>query len=349
MKRYFTRLWIIANPVILYRILRGFFRAIILRRNTLRTLTLLPTFDCQARCTMCSVAKFRKGKEGTLTLSDYESIAGQAAALGAITAAFCGGEPLLRKDLPEIVRIFKSHHFFVCLVTNGIALTPELARTLRAAGLDALYFGLESLDPDENDRLRGYPGQCRKVMEGLRICSEEGLASGFCTVFFPGDTRRYVRIAEYCETHGLRAHLPTLATVGAAKDMQAASEDQYRQIKNLLKEHRRLMVDWAFSYFLTPRCPSGKEKIAITAYGDVMGCSLNQISFGNVKEESLEAIWRRASRFSQFSKNSDRCLAAFDRHHIATYLEPVASRRESPVLYKDHPNITPQSEPELFP
>lgn len=348
LKRYSTRTWIIANPRILYRILKGFGRALLFRRNTLRTVHVLPTFHCQARCAMCSVAKFKQRKESLLTIDDYRSIARQAAKMGAIAATFLGGEPLLAKNLEEILRAFKAHSFFLSIVSNGIALDRKTAKRLRAAGLNAIYFGLESLDEEVNDELRGYPGQCRRVLRAVEICREEGIQVGFCTVFFPGHPERYHEMAEYCRKNGLSIALPSLAGVGAAEGAGAASEKEYRQVLALLGTYPQVSVDWTFSYSLRPRCPSGKEKIAVTCYGDVMGCTLNHISFGNIKREPLKKIWQRMGRFSQFRKNSGRCLAAFDRAHIVNYLAPLTAFEKSPVDYKDHPGITPETEPRLF-
>jgi MoaA/NifB/PqqE/SkfB family radical SAM enzyme len=281
-------------------------------------------------------------------LEDYKSIAHQAARMGAIAVTFLGGEPLLVKNLDEIIRVFKSHSFFTSLVSNGIALTRTLARKLRASGLDAIHFGLESLDEKVNDELRGYRGQCQKVRWAIQVCQEEGLRVGLCTVLFPGHPERYQELADFCKRNGLSIALPSLAGVGAAEKSGCASEEEYEQVLGLLKKHRHLTVDWAFSYYLRPRCPSGKEKIAITCYGDVLGCTLNHISFGNIKQESLKKIWQRAGRFSQFQKNSRRCLAAFNRFHIENYLAPMTEFPRSPVFFTDHPNITPASEPQLY-
>jgi MoaA/NifB/PqqE/SkfB family radical SAM enzyme len=348
LKHYSKRTWIISNPRILYRILRGFFRGLALRKNTLRTLHLLPTFNCQATCQMCSIAKFKKSKRESLTLAEYNSLARQSAKMGAIAATFVGGEPLLVKNLDEIVGIFKSHHFYISIVTNGIALTRDTVKKLHSAGLNAVFFGLESLDEEVNDKLRGYQGQCEKVKQGIKICKEEGLLVGLCTVLFPEHEERYIELAEYCQKNGLSMALPALAGVGAAEDGGAASQKEYDQILRLLEQFPQLSVDWGFSYFLKRRCPSGKEKIAVTCYGDVLGCTLNHISFGNIKEEPLKSIWKRAGCFSQFKKNSDRCLAAFDDVHIKNYLTTINLFNESPVYYEDHPNITPESESGLF-
>jgi len=351
LKRYYAKARAVSDPRILYRVLRGILRALLLRKNTLRSIHILPTFDCQARCKMCAVAKFRKGDQDVLTLAEYESIADQGARMGALAVTFLGGEPLLVENLEDIIRIFKARHFFVSAVTNGIAVTRDLVRRLRSAGLDSIYLSLESLDERVNDQVRGFKGQYQKVMAAIPVCREEGLQVGLCTVFFPGELQRYVELAEYCEKNDLRAYLSTVAAVGAAEDVRPASEEDYEQAMELSRRYPRLAVDcvgWAFSYSFRPRCPAAKEKVAITCCGDVLGCSLNHISFGNVRQEPLERIWRRAGRFSQFRKNSDRCLAGFDSYHIETYVAPIASFDQSPVRYQDHPNITRETEPDLF-
>ena len=151
--------WLLTNPRAAWRIARGFFRGLVLRKNTLKSVDILSTFDCQARCTMCSVAKFRRESGPPLTLDQYRSLADQAAGLGAVSAIFLGGEPLLQDDLCELVRIFSARGFFVSVVSNGIAVTEPLIRRLREAGLRAMFLSLESLDEEVNDRLRGHPGQ----------------------------------------------------------------------------------------------------------------------------------------------------------------------------------------------
>jgi MoaA/NifB/PqqE/SkfB family radical SAM enzyme len=139
-----------------------------------------------------------------------------------------------------------------------------------------------------------------------------------------------------------------LARVGAAEDMPGATEDSSEELVGLLKRYPNVTVDWACSYFMRPRCPAGKEKMAITCYGSVLGCSLNHISFGDVRREPLQRIWQRMMRFSWFKPGADRCLAAFDDRYRADFMAPIAKLRCSPVFYRDHPQITTVTEPGLF-
>lgn len=348
LKHYWSQARVIADPWLLRRALRGLLRAAVLRKNTLRTIHVIPTLKCQAHCTMCSVAKLHMGGAAELTLAEYADIADQATRMGALAVTFTGGEPLLVDNLEELIRTFSGRHFYISIVTNGLAMTRDRARTLKAAGLDSVHFRLDSLDEEENDWLRGFPGQCRRVKEAMELCLDEGLTVALCAVIFPGHIARYERMAEFCGHRGLTLSLPTLAPVGAATSERVATKEDLDQLRDLLRRHRRAKVDWAFSYFLRPRCPAGKEKIALTCYGDVLGCTLNHISFGNVREEPLEAIWERAGRFSPFAKNAERCLAAFDTEYQQAYLMPLALAGTSPVRFDAHPNIRPASQPGLF-
>jgi len=294
------------------------------------------------------VRKLNQGKANILSLAEYESIADQASRLGAIAVSFLGGEPLLVKNMEEILGVFKSRHFFLSIVTNGIAMTRDYARRLRRAGVGVVYFGLECLDEAVNDRLRGFQGQSKKVKEVISICQKEGLLVGLSTVFFPGEDGRYAELADYCGRHHLLMNLCAQAGVQSGDGSSSTPTKEYERLARFLRNYPGAGVDWAFSYFLRPRCPSGKEKITITCYGDVIGCTLNPISFGNIRQEPLERIWERAGRFSQFRKNSDRCLAAFDPYHIDHYLRPLNHSAHGPVHFRDHPAITPENEPGLF-
>ena len=79
LRRYWNRARVLANPWMLWRTARGLFRARVLGRNSLRVIYLLVTTDCQSRCKMCSVARFRQSGAEVLTPEDYGSIAAQGA------------------------------------------------------------------------------------------------------------------------------------------------------------------------------------------------------------------------------------------------------------------------------
>ncbi len=288
--------------------------------------------------------KSETGKE--LDLKDYERIADQGARLGAIAITILGGEPLLYEKLSDLISVFSARHYFVNMVTNGILLTKNKLEGLKSAGLNSIYFSLDSMNEEANDKIRGR-GHFRKVMANLEDAKDIGLITGLCPVFFPGRIQDGIDVIEFCTKHGYNASGGQVAAVGLAEHSGILSPAEHDQVRNLLKKYSRLTFDWSMSYFLKQRCPGGKEKIGITNLGDVIGCSVNPISFGNVLTEPLAKIWARMGRFSQFSKDSSVCLTAEDRHYIDNYLAPAYKSGKYPLNYDEHPMMTPDKEPTM--
>ncbi len=84
------------------------------------------------------------------------------------SVSFTGGEPTLRADLPDLVRFAKSLRMWTNLITNGTLVTPNLAATLKAAGLDSAQVSLEAADARLHDRIVRSPGAFEKTLVGLR-------------------------------------------------------------------------------------------------------------------------------------------------------------------------------------
>jgi len=64
------------------------------------------TDRCNLRCRMCSVWR-RADREAELNLGQIDVLAGRLRDMGVVVVSLSGGEPFLREDLPEIIRIFK--------------------------------------------------------------------------------------------------------------------------------------------------------------------------------------------------------------------------------------------------
>ena len=86
-----------------------------------------------------------------------------------------GGEPLLRRDILEIVRRAAERGLWVVVGTNGVRITENLARRLAEAGARGLSLSLDALDPDRHDRFRKVRGAWRNTVEGAEILNRTGL------------------------------------------------------------------------------------------------------------------------------------------------------------------------------
>ena len=86
-----------------------------------------------------------------------------------------GGEPLLRRDILEIVRRAAERGLWVVVGTNGVSITANLAKRLAEAGARGLSLSLDALDPDRHDRFRMVRGAWRNTVEGAEILNRTGL------------------------------------------------------------------------------------------------------------------------------------------------------------------------------
>ena len=86
-----------------------------------------------------------------------------------------GGEPLLRRDILEIVRRAAERGLWVVVGTNGVSITENLAKRLAEAGARGLSLSLDALDPDRHDSFRKVRGAWRNTVEGAAILNRTGL------------------------------------------------------------------------------------------------------------------------------------------------------------------------------
>ena len=117
-------------------------------------------------------------KDQRLRFEEIERIARAFAALGVRKLRLTGGEPLLRRDLHELVRQLAQIPGVddIALTTNGVLL-PRLARALRQAGLKRLTVSLDSLDPDTFRQLSGGRGEIADVLDGIAAAEAAGFTS----------------------------------------------------------------------------------------------------------------------------------------------------------------------------
>jgi len=129
------------------------------------------TYRCNFRCRFCHYWHDPLGWGPEPTVDDYARGAGKLAQLGSLLISLAGGEPLLRLDLPEIVRAIARFHFpFV--TTNGWLVTPQAARDLMQAGVWGVSVSIDYADPARHDRRRGMSGAWEQAWRAVEMLSE---------------------------------------------------------------------------------------------------------------------------------------------------------------------------------
>lgn len=135
------------------------------------------TQNCNLKCVYCASDGQKNGNEcGTgFTTAEIIKITEIMVDLGIKKIRITGGEPLLRPDLPEIIRSITDSKGIedLSLTTNGIYLL-EKAKELKQAGLKRINISLDSLRPDRFRLMTG-GGDLKRVLKGINWALESGL------------------------------------------------------------------------------------------------------------------------------------------------------------------------------
>ena len=149
-------------------------------RRPLRDLRLSVIEACNFRCGYCMPADRVPDDHGMdaasrLSFDEIETLVRGFARLGMHKLRLTGGEPLLRKRLPELVARLAAIDGIddLALTTNG-ALLARQARALRDAGLRRITISLDALDPALFRRLSGDRGDLSDVLAGVAAAEDAG-------------------------------------------------------------------------------------------------------------------------------------------------------------------------------
>ncbi|SMD31030.1 PTO1314 family radical SAM protein [Picrophilus oshimae] len=119
-------------------------------------------YTCNLRCEMCPF--WRRPDERLLSLSEEIKMMDTLVEADVSFMGFEGGEPLLRNDLPEILK--ESHkRFHTSMVTNGWLLKSRIKSISNY--LDYLFVSIDGLE-DTHDRQRGIPGSFKRAVDGIK-------------------------------------------------------------------------------------------------------------------------------------------------------------------------------------
>ena len=134
----------------------------------LANLRLSVTDRCNLRCQYCMPEQdyLWLPKEDILHFEEIELLVDVFSSLGVNKVRLTGGEPLLRRDILDIVGRASQRGLWVVVGTNGVRVSENVARRLADAGARGLSLSLDALDPDCHDRFRKVRGAWQNTVTG---------------------------------------------------------------------------------------------------------------------------------------------------------------------------------------
>lgn len=266
---------------------------------------------CNAACEHCSFFTAVEEKDrNILTLAQAKKLIKDAQDLGVSVINFVGGEPLLRKDLPEIIKSVDKDLSTTIMFTNGWHLEQRAAE-LKKAGLDSIYISIDAATPEKHDEFRQQLGLFNRAIRGIKAAKKLGFSTGFATTITPeayqdGELDRIVKLGKKIGIHEVLVFdaLPT----GRYKEREdlVGNDGWIEEMMHSAKKYNQNPSYPGvvfFAYFTSHRsvgCSCGTSYFYVSPYGDIMSCDFNHAKFGNILEQPLWKIWERLTTLPEF-------------------------------------------------
>ena len=135
------------------------------------------TRRCNLKCLHCYAHARNIPFDNELTTMEGKNLIDDLAGFGVPVLLISGGEPLARKDLPELAAYAVGKGMRAVISTNGTLITPQMAGTLKNIGLSYVGISLDGME-EINDRFRGVKGAFRSALKGIENCKKAGIKVG---------------------------------------------------------------------------------------------------------------------------------------------------------------------------
>ncbi len=285
------------------------------------------TRRCNLKCVHCYAQADDRAFEGELSTQEGKALIDDLAQFGAPVLLLSGGEPLVRKDLPELAAYAVEKGMRAVISTNGTLITRNMAEILKKIGLSYVGISVDGME-EVNDRFRGVKGAFKSALQGIENCKAAGIKVGlrftvnkFNVLEIPGifDLLEKMDIPRVCFYHLVYAgrgsklveddlsHAETRAAVdlildrtknlhdrGISKEVLTVdnhADGPYLYLK-LLKENPERAAQVLELLKMNEGNNSGRGIGCVSWNGDVHADQFwRHHSFGNVRNRPFSEIW----------------------------------------------------------
>jgi len=275
------------------------------------------TYRCPLHCPYCSNPT-RARNDHQLITDEWKRVIREAAALGVLQIGFSGGEPLVRRDLTDLILVARETNLYTNLITSGIGLDDDRVCTLRDAGLDSIQLSFQSDSSNLTDEIAGARAHQRKLDVAAKIRAA-GIRLSLNFVIHRRNIDRLPQMIDLAETLGAErielanvqfygwafvnrpALLPTRQQVVRARGVATAAKARLAGRIDIFY----VLPDY---YEIRPKpCLNGwgQRYITVNPIGDVLPCptassAIPDLRFENARAHTLDWIWRESESFNRF-------------------------------------------------
>ena len=203
------------------------------------------TRRCNLKCVHCYSTSQNRRYSDELSIEEGKALIADLASFGSPVLLFSGGEPLMREDLPELVRFAVESGMRAVISTNGTLITQERAAVFAKTGLSYMGISLDGVG-EIHDRFRGVSGAFDAAVKGIRNCREAGIKVGVRFTITGENSGEIPAIFDFIEQEQIpRACFYHLVYSGRGSALMNSDlpHDRTREVVDLIMDRTRDLFD----------------------------------------------------------------------------------------------------------
>jgi radical SAM protein with 4Fe4S-binding SPASM domain len=226
---------------------------------------------------------------------------------GVVDMAVSGGEPLIRRDVFDVISYATTRGLSVGVGSNGGRLTQSQATRLKQAGINRFQVSLDGFE-DAHDTLRCWPGLFNRVLRTIHIASDAGLRVHVCLTINRLNATRLTEFAHFlCTLPVSRLNLSRFVPTGrGSQELDLTKDEWHATIVECLRMRRELQGRLEITSHLAQHalidddvinnptfvgCQAGRGQGCVASNGDVFPCVLLPVFLGNIRQNRFVDIW----------------------------------------------------------
>jgi len=272
------------------------------------------TNACPLQCLHCCSASGESYPD-ELTFAEIAGIIEQTSEMSIRNIVFSGGEPMLRRDLFDILEYARSEGLSITLLTNGMLIDSNAAATFAEMGI-RVKLSIDGVTDVSHDFLRG-DGSFERTVEALMLLRSARVENR--SVHFTAHRMNFddlMQLPEFLPSVGIRnLVVGTIKPSGRAREHEpllipASLYPYFKQRVSELSRSGSINIqahtERGWEGF---GCPASCNKFGITAYGRATTCVFfeDQHLGGSIREHSLRELWEQYRAQDSIFIPSDAC------------------------------------------
>lgn len=286
------------------------------------------TNRCNINCEHCFTSAKSNSSINEMNIYQIKDMFTQLAGMNVKRIALGGGEPLVRKDIYEIIKYGTDLGIRIHMSSNGLLLNEENIIKLKESGIDSIQISIDSSKNDIHDKFRGCPGLFDKCLEAIKLIQKYKIPLIISTTISKININEIDEIIKFIKGLGVKMHrFIRFVPVGRGetyKNMLYVEPNELIpkiiETRNKFKEYYYGDLNYVYGFPINKNklrnysdangCEGGKGCVDILPNGDIVPC--NYLGFehdwigGNVLEQPVRKVINNSNEILYFKNQKGK-------------------------------------------